>query len=114
MSDEKGEKMDVAKRVFRPAREDAAAAAHATLPVAALAACSHTWGCDPLYARAVVAAMLDCSTVTWAAGDRGVCFGRATSTSAPAPTRSHCWAHHASSLYLVFLVFAPLVLLKPL
>ena len=45
-------------------------------------------------------AMLDCSTVTWAAGDRGVCFGRATSTSAPAPTRSHCWAHHASSLYL--------------
>ena len=47
-----------------------------TLPVMLLSACSTTWGCDTLYARCLATTMLDVSTVTWASGDRGVCFSR--------------------------------------
>jgi hypothetical protein len=49
-----------------------AAAGVATRRFCFIRFCGTRWGFDQLYARSVVNLMLDCSRVTWAAGDRGL------------------------------------------
>jgi NADH:ubiquinone oxidoreductase subunit 5 (subunit L)/multisubunit Na+/H+ antiporter MnhA subunit len=43
-----------------------------TVPFALINFCSTTWGFDPLYARGIVQAVLNCSISTFSAGDQGM------------------------------------------